>query len=454
MLKWLTRSLLLVLLFLVLISAILAWNTWRFPDAIFDPGAPSPEILDRVEAVDVDRIAARIGQAVQFPTVITDDYQLDPEPFLALHDWLEATYPAAHAVLEKDVVNDLSLIYRWPGRSDCPAIGFISHLDVVPVEHDTLDEWTHPPFAGVVANGFVWGRGAFDTKDNLIIVMEAFESLIARGFEPACDVYLLAGHDEENGGFQGAVPSAELLQSRGVRFDWLVDEGGGFSANLDGSTDPLVASITVAATGYLTLKITAQGRAAHSSEALEDTAITRLAEALLALRDEPFPGRLEGIAQQDLDARSAGGSLLYRVIAANPWAFRSLGEAEIEASGYTYYLRSTMVATVIEGGDKENAIPGTASALVNIRLHPRDSVDDAVAWVQSHVNPDYITVEQHGQATPPRPPAAVDGPQYRALADAIGSVMGRVRLVPGYGGGGSDASNYMALTDAAFNFEA
>ena len=457
MVKFLVRTLMILTIAALLVTAVMAWNTWRFPDAIFDLGPPSPEIVARVEAVDIEAVAARIGAAVQFPTVINDNYELDPEPFLALHDWLEATYPASHEVLEKDVVNDLSLIYRWPGRSGCPAIGFISHLDVVPVEEATVDDWTHPPFGGVVADGFIWGRGAFDTKDNLIIIMEAFESLIQAGFEPACDVYLLAGHDEENGGFQGAVPSAALLRKRGVRFAWLVDEGGGFSANLDGSTEPLVASITLAATGYLTVKVTAKGEAAHSSTALEDTAITRLAEALIALRDHPFPGRLEGVAQMDAAARAAGGSLFLRVMAANPWAFRPLTEYVVESYGAYYFLRSTMVATVIEGGEKENAIPGTASALVNIRLHPRDSVEDAIAWVESQVNSqvnsEFITVEQHGPATPPRQPAPQDGPAFKALANAIGSVMGPVRLVPAYGGGGSDASNYQDLTDAAFNFE-
>ena len=453
MIKFLLRLMLVLAVAAVIIAAVMAWNTLRFPDAMFDPGPPDPEIVARVNAVDVEMVAARIGEAVQFPTVINDDYELDPEPFLALHDWLESTYPLTHAVLEKDIVNDLSLIYRWPGRSDCPAIGFISHLDVVPVEEATLDQWTHPPFAGVVVDGFVWGRGAVDTKDNLIIVMEAFEALIQRGFQPACDVYLLAGHDEENGGFQGAVPSAALLRERGVRFAWLVDEGGGFSANLDGATEPLVASITLAAQGYLTVKVTATGEAAHSSEVLEDTAITRLAEALIVLRDSPFEGRLEGVAQMDAAARAAGGSLMLRVMAANPWAFRPLTEYIVESYGAAYFLRTTMVATVLEGGDKENAIPGTASALVNIRLHPRDSVEDAIAWVKSRIPTEFITVEQHGPATPPRRPASHDGPAFHALANAIGSVMGPLRLVPAFGAGGSDASNYQDLTDAAFNFE-
>jgi carboxypeptidase PM20D1 len=163
--------------------------------------------------------------------VITDEGPADSSAFLRLHDWLQTTYPAAHETMDREVVSDLSLVYRWPGLERCPAIGFVSHLDVVPVEEDTGEDWSHPPFDGVVADGFVWGRGAIDTKDNLIYAMEAVERLASRGFQPACDVYLLFGHDEETGGGRGAAVIAGTLAERGVRFAWILDEGAGLGAD-------------------------------------------------------------------------------------------------------------------------------------------------------------------------------------------------------------------------------
>lgn len=438
---------------LFIIVAIMLWNMSRLPDAIVE--VEHDEVLaERLAGVEEETIAMRIAEAVRFPTVIYDDGRLDPEPFLALHAWLDDTYPEAHRVLEKERVNDLSLLYRWPGRRDCPAIGFISHLDVVPVPDETLDSWTHPPFAGVVADGFVWGRGSVDTKDNLILVMEAIERLAQVGFTPECDVYLLAGHDEEIGGRAGAAAIAALLLKRGVRFAWLLDEGDGFSANLDGSLDPLVASIAVNSQGYLTLKVTAVGSEGHSSDGTEDTAITHLADALIALRNNPIPGGLDGVAEADVKARAAGAPFLERLLVSNLWAFRSVVEHITEEFGAVGYLRSTAAATVIEGGDKENALPKTASALVNVRLHPRDSVEDALVWARRNVNADFVTVEQHGFADPPRPVTDHKGPAFTAVAEAISaSVGGRVRIVPAFGTGASDVIHYQGLADAMLNFD-
>ena len=437
---------------LLLVVAIMMWNVSRLPDAIVDVG-PDEDLAARLDALDRERIATRIGEAVRFPTVIYDDGGLDPAPFLALHAWLDETYPQARSVLEKETVNDLSLLYRWPGSRQCPAIGFITHLDVVPVPASTVDQWTHPPFAGIVADGFVWGRGAVDTKDSLIIVMEAIEGLAQRGFAPECDVYLLAGHDEEIGGREGAAATAALLRQRGVRFAWLLDEGDGFSANLDGSLNPPVASISISAQGYLTLKVTAVGEEGHSSDGIEDTAVTRLADALIALRDNPMPGRLDGVAEADVKARAAGAPFFEKALIANLWAFRPVVESLTEAYGAVPYLRSTMAATVIEGGEKENVLPKTASALVNVRLHPRDSIDDALAWARRQVNDEFVTIEQHGFADPPRAATDPEGPAFTAVAEAISAGVGRVRVVPAFGSGGSDVIHYSDLTDAALNFD-
>jgi carboxypeptidase PM20D1 len=191
---------LLALIFVIV--CIVAIRTAMFPTGI-EGQAVQPEFAERLQAIDEQLIAHRIGQAVSFPTVIYDTGPADSSAFLRLHDWLEETYPIAHQAMEREVISDLSLLYQWPGQSECPAIGFVSHLDVVPVEEGTIEEWTYPPFEGVVADGFVWGRGAIDTKDNMIVAMEAVERLASRGFNPACDVYLLFGHDEETGGQNG-----------------------------------------------------------------------------------------------------------------------------------------------------------------------------------------------------------------------------------------------------------
>src|SRR3970040_2244536 len=90
----------------------------------------------------------------------------------------------------------------------------MGHLDVVPVEPGTESRWKHPPFAGTVADGFVWGRGTLDDKASVTAILEAVEWLIGQGFEPQRTVYLAFGHDEELGGYSGAAQMAGILTGR------------------------------------------------------------------------------------------------------------------------------------------------------------------------------------------------------------------------------------------------
>lgn len=96
----------------------------------------------------------------------------------------------------------------------------------MPVEPGTEDQWQQRPFAGHIAEGFVWGRGAIDNKSAVVGTLEAVEMLLAEGFQPARTVYLAYGHDEEGGGTHGAARIAELLKTRGVQREMVADEAG------------------------------------------------------------------------------------------------------------------------------------------------------------------------------------------------------------------------------------
>ncbi len=124
------------------------------------------------------------------------------------------------------MINDHALLYTWPGSdpSLAPAL-LIGHLDVVPVVPGTEDRWTHAPFAGVIDEGFIWGRGALDDKVNVIGTLEAVELLLRDGFAPRRTLLLAFGHDEEVGGEQGAVRIAAHLASQGIAPAFVLDEG-------------------------------------------------------------------------------------------------------------------------------------------------------------------------------------------------------------------------------------
>ena len=441
-----------LVLFTVVVSVV-AIRTALFRDGILDEPA-KPAIAERLQAIDEHEIAERIAQAVRFPTVIYDSGPADVSAFLQLHDWLEATYPGAHQTLEREIVNRLSLVYRWPGRNPCPAIGFVSHLDVVPVEEGTLEEWTYPPFDGVVANGFVWGRGAIDTKDNMVAAMEAVERLASRDFSPACDVYLLFGHDEETGGQNGAAVMARQLASRGVRFTWLLDEGGGLGSDWSGRVDPPEARVGVSHQGYATLKLTARAEGGHSASGIERTAITMLTEAMAAVAESPMPGGLEGVAREGLIRRAAGGLLQHRVMAANLWLFEPVAERMLEAQpGFRGQIRTTMVPTIIEGGVKANVLPQHASALINARLHFRDTPEDVLSHVRKTTAPFDVEVELSGIHFSASAPTSSESAAFRELESVIREVHGPMRVVPVFMNGATDSRYYADISESLFNYE-
>src|SRR5690606_29924888 len=107
--------------------------------------------------------------------------------------------PRVHEHLAQTTVAGASLFYEWRGSDPAARpVLLLAHQDVVPVLEPAA--WTHPPFAGTIADGYVWGRGAMDDKSSLMGLLEAVEQLLAAGFQPQRTVYLAFGHDEETGG--------------------------------------------------------------------------------------------------------------------------------------------------------------------------------------------------------------------------------------------------------------
>lgn len=211
--------------------------------------------------------AERLAEAVRIPTVSYQDRgQIDYRQFARFHQFLRDNYPRVFAELEVETVGNYSLLLRWPGTDpELAPVLFTAHMDVVPVEPGTVEDWQHPPFAGVVVDGRVYGRGTLDDKMGLLGLLEATRQLLAEGFSPRREIVFAFGHDEEISGRDGAGALAARMRELGLHFSWMVDEGGMlFSDNplLRGRT---MAMINIAEKGYLTLILTASGEGGHSS---------------------------------------------------------------------------------------------------------------------------------------------------------------------------------------------
>src|SRR5688572_24983906 len=219
--------------------------------------------------------AERFTTALTFPTISTQDSAtFDPAPFTELHTWIEDAFPNVTRRLTREIVANYSLLYTWTGSdTTLDPILLMGHLDVVPVEPGTESRWTHPPFAGVVADGFVWGRGTLDDKASVVAILEAVEWLLSQGYEPRRTIYLAFGHDEELGGFSGAAAIAAILKERAGRLGFLVGEGGVVAEGLMPGVSRQVALIGVVEKGSIGVELTVERTGGHSSMPPVHTAV-------------------------------------------------------------------------------------------------------------------------------------------------------------------------------------
>lgn len=419
-----------------LLPAVAAVLSWLGPV----PGAATP--------------AERLAEAIRFPTISSQDPSaLDARAFAGLRELLEARYPGVHAGLERHRMAEHSLLFVWPGRdAEAPPVLLTAHLDVVPVPEETLSEWTHPPFGGVIADGFVWGRGALDDKASMMAILEAAEGLLEQGLRPARTVYLAFGHDEEVGGDQGAGAITAWLADRGVRLALCLDEGMAITEGLLPGVAKPVATIGVAEKGYLTLEITARAPGGHSSRPLPTSAIGKLARVVQRLEENPMPARVDGVVGDLLDAMAPHMSFVPRAAIGgrallSPLLLRFLGQDPSSNA----LIRTTTAVTMVRGGVKENVLPPTATATVNFRILPGDTTAGIIARVREIVDDPDVSIE----VLDAREASAVsssEAPVYALVAAAIRDVEPDAVIAPGLVLGGTDTKHYGRVAEQAYRF--
>ncbi|HEX6737443.1 MAG TPA: M20 family peptidase [Vicinamibacteria bacterium] len=431
-----------------LLVAVLLVKTARLTSRQL-PASPLPPA-----GMDTNAAAERLAGALRFRTVSQPAADLDrAAEFRGLREYLARSFPRVHSDLRLELVGD-SLLYEWPGRDPALApVLLAAHLDVVPVDPATVASWAHPPFAGRIADGYVWGRGAMDDKAAVVAIQEAVEGLLAEGHQPARTLFLAFGHDEEIGGHAGAETIAERLRARGVKLDYVLDEGMIVAEGILPLPRP-VALVGVAEKGSLSLELRVDSEGGHSSIPPPHTAIGILAAAVSRLEAHPVPGGLEGVARQTFEAIGPEMGLAGRLVFANLWLFQPLVERRLAARPNTdAVLRTTTAVTIIEGGVKENVLPARARAVVNFRLRPGDTIAAVTGHVRRVVNDPRVAVERYGEtAWEASPVSSTDSRGFRLLAAAIRGVFPDVVVAPALVLGATDGRHYAKLTGDVYRF--
>lgn len=418
-----------------------------------------PEGPVEVPAIDGPAAAQRLARALRFPTVsVLPPAPIDTAAFLALHDYLEETYPGVHSTLTRERINGLSLLYTWEGTD--PALDpvvLMGHLDVVPVVPGTEVDWTHGAFDGVVTDGVVWGRGAVDDKVTVLAILEAVEGLVAGGYRPERTFYLAFGHDEEVGGPLGAAAIADTIGRRVPDLAFVVDEGGAIVDGMLPGLPGAAAIVGVAEKGFLSVRLRVEGGGGHSSVPPATTNVGIMSEAIRRLEKNPFPKKLDGPSRAMLETIAPEASFGMKMVLGNLWLYGPAVKWVMGGSPEgSAMLRTTTAATMFQAGVKDNVLPITAEAVVNFRIRPGESVTGTLARIEEVIDDDRITVEiaYEGAAQNPSPVSDPTGPEFRILARSIHEALGRdgLSVIPYLVVGGTDAKYYSGRSRNVFRF--
>ncbi len=430
--------------------SVLGVRTWRLSSLQV---AAEPAV--RPLAMRLDAAVNRLATAVSIPTVSHETGHVsDPKAFHSLHTLLEESYPGLHQALELEKVAELSLLYRWLGTdtSLAPAL-LLAHQDVVPVERESQDLWQHPPFAGAVVGGFVWGRGALDDKASLMAILEAVEALVKQGWSPHRTIYLGFGHDEEVSGSFGAAAIARLLQRRGVRLELVLDEGMVLKQDgLPGLSRP-VALVGLAEKGYLSLELEVQREGGHSSMPPEESAIGILAAAVSRLEQQQMPLHGGGLIAELQRHAGPEMSLPLRLVLANRWLFGSLARQKFAAlPAGAAMMRTTTAPTIFKAGLKDNVLPRRARAVVNFRIHPIDSVATVRAHAERVVADPRVAITELPGAREPSRISSATSASYRTLAKTLREVFPKAIVVPSLVLAATDSQYFTGIASDTYRF--
>jgi len=412
--------------------------------------------VDPAPAIVFDEMAAaqRLAEAVRFKTVApAQPDQLDAKPLLALHEFLRASFPGVHRALRREVVNDHSLLYTWPGNAATrKPILLMAHLDVVPVESAAEREWIEPPFSGRIADGYIWGRGSIDDKSAVLGILEAVEYLVQANARPARTVYLAFGHDEESRGHDGAERIAAVLKARGIAVEYVLDEGMVIGERLVPGVRAPVALVGTAEKGWLTIELSAGGAGGHASMPPAHTAIGLLATALHRIEAHPLPAALKPPVTDLFAAVTREMPFLQRMLFANLWMFSPLIVRRLAAApASNAIVRTTTAVTVVQGGTRDNVLPKAATALVNFRILPGETAAKVMQSIRGIVNDPRIELRLIKQEEPSAVSTTASA-SYRMIATTIRQVFPGVLVAPALAVVRTDSSHFLDISDAVYRF--
>ena len=419
--------------------------------ATFKPKA-QPAVDETPVEFDKDAAVSALQRLVQCKTISHNNHALEDEAeFSKLIALLPELYPAVFTACRMQVLPDRGLLLRWEGKShDAPSV-MMAHFDVVPVVEEM---WEKPPFAGILEDGVLWGRGTLDTKVTMNGALSAANALISQGFQPENDIYFaFSGGEEVNG--QGAVNIVNYFRAQNITPAMVVDEGGAVVENVFPGVKEPCAMIGIAEKGMMNVRYTVRSGGGHASAPLPKSPVTDLAKACRKIVDNPFKMHLTKPVAEMFDTLGRHSSFVYKLIFSNLWCFKPVLNVICKSSGgeMNALVRTTTAFTQMEGSTARNVIPAKASMVSNMRLNPEDSVASALEYLKQTVGDDSVELEVLESFEPSRI-SQTDCDGYRKVASAVANTWRGCITTPYLMVQCSDSRHYGVISDKVYRFSA
>ncbi|XP_008945353.1 PREDICTED: probable carboxypeptidase PM20D1 [Merops nubicus] len=378
-------------------------------------------------------------------------------------NYIQKVFPAVFSseFIQHEIVGQYSHLLTVQGSNpDMLPYMLLAHMDVVPAPPEG---WDFPPFSAAEHEGFIYGRGTLDNKNSAIGILQALEFLLRRNYRPRRSFYIGIGHDEEVSGWKGAMKMAALLEARGVKLSFILDEGSAILDGIIAGVEKPVAVIAITEKGSITLNFTVEKEPGHSSFPPKETSIGILAAAmssadLLCHRLEQNPLRNlfgHGPEHMTMEHLAAEFRFPLNLIMSNLWLFSPIVSRILAWKPSTNALiRTTTAVTMFNAGIKVNVIPPSARATVNFRIHSAETAAEVLEAVRNTVADDRVRIDVV-DAFDPLPISPWDDQTFgvhvfqRTILDTFPDV---VSVVPGTCIGNTDSRHFTNVTNAIYRF--
>jgi acetylornithine deacetylase/succinyl-diaminopimelate desuccinylase-like protein len=344
-----------------------------------------------------------------------------------------AGFPESDIFIGGVIPTKANLVVRYHGTGKLKPILLLAHTDVVEAKRE---DWSMDPFVFTEKDGYYYGRGTSDDKAQAAIWIANLIRYKREGYKPDRDIIVALTADEEGGGPYNGVEWLVKSHRNLIDADLCLNEGGR-GEMVKGKR--ISNSVQAAEKWYLDLRLEVRNKGGHSSQPVADNAIYHLAGALLRISQFGFPLKTNettrayfaGMAKIDTTGAKAD---LAKTAEGDPEAMKRIAQA---SPAWNSMLRTTCVATMLEGGHATNALPQLAAANINCRVEPADSLDYVMNTLKKVIADDQVIMsiteqEENSPASPLRPELV------RAMSRLTDTMWPGVVVLPTLSTGASD----------------